>query len=117
MELVETSLTPGQRRAGLAWVPWRDLADQQVRRGEPVRVLTPGDDVVLHVDGSTSHRGRVLRYDGAGATGAYVITIGAPMARQAASRRSAAEGAEPVVQDVVLRVVPTQRSGRISLYL
>jgi len=117
MDLVETSLTPVQRRAGLAWVTWRDLADQQVRRGEPVRVLSPGDNVVLHVDGHTSHRGRVLRYDGAGADGAYVITVGAPMARRRAERRPASAQAEPVVQDVALRLVPTQRSGRVSLYL
>ena len=117
MELVETSLTPVQRRSGLAWVPWRDLAAQQVRRGEPVRVLTPGEDVVLLVDGRISHRGRVLRYDDAGTAGAYVITIGALMARRRAERRPGVEGAEPVVQDVVLRVVPSQRSGRVSLYL
>jgi len=117
MELVETSLTPVQRRAGLARVPWRALADQQVRRGESVRVLAPGDDVVLHVDDHGAHRGRVLRYDGSGADGAYVITIGAPMARRRAERSPASAKAEPVVQDVVLRLVPTQRSGRVSLYL
>ena len=117
MELVEATLTPRQRLAALAWVPWRDLADQQVRRGEPVRVLTPGEDVVLHVDGHTLHRGRVLRYDDAGEVGAYVITIGAPMARRSAARRLAGQGGEPVVQDVEVRVLPAQRDRRVSLYL
>jgi hypothetical protein len=116
MEVVETTLTPVQRRAGLTRVAWTDVAAQQRRRGEPVRVLAPGDDVLLHVDGQTAHRGRVLRYDGTGADGAYVITIGAPMARRHAARRPAS-GDDPVVQDVVLRVVPTQRNTSVSLYL
>jgi hypothetical protein len=122
MEVVETTLTPVQRRAGLTRVAWTDVAAQQRRRGEPVRVLAPGDDVLLDVDGHTAHRGRVLRYDGAGADGAYVITIGAPVARRAVARRPVAgnavcDGVQPVVQDVVLRVVPAQRNTSVSLYL
>ena len=75
MELVVTTLSPVQRLAGAAWVPWTDLAAQQRRRGEQVRVLAPGDDVMLQ-DGDTVHRGRVLRYVGTGADGAYVIEEG-----------------------------------------
>ena len=129
MELVEATLTPRQRLAGLAWVPWRDVADQQARRGEAARVLTPGDDVLLRVEGHTVHRGRVLRYDEEGA--AYVITVGAPMAHRA-PRRPATRRARPRaqdvgvpdagvqdvgVQDVRVRVVPAQRTERVSLYL
>lgn len=117
MEHVEVSLTPLQRRAGAARVRWTDLAAQQRRRGEPVRVLAPGEDVVLHVDGHTFHRGRVLSYLGAGADGSYVITIGAPMARRAATRRTAAT-VEGEVQEVELRVVPAQRRpAPVELYL
>jgi hypothetical protein len=114
MELVETSLTPVQRRAGAAWVPWRDLVAQQVRRGEPVTVLAPGDDVMLQVEDGTVHRGSVLRNAGSGAAGAYVIIFGAAIARRAplGTRRRP----EPVVQDVEVRVV-RERTPRVSLYL
>ena len=114
MELVDVTLTPVQRRAGLVRVRWTDLATQQQRRGEPVRALAPGDDVVLHVDGHTFHRGRVLRNVDTGPDGAYVITIGAAMGRSFGSRVGRAE---PTVQDVEVRVVPTQHAGRVSLYL
>jgi hypothetical protein len=110
MELVETTLSPVQRRAGAAWVPWRDLAAQQVRRGEPVRALAPGDDVMLQVDGDTVHRGWVLRNVGSDADGAYVIMFGA-----AVTRRVPMGERRPVVQDVEVRVVATQR--RVSMYL
>jgi hypothetical protein len=56
----------------------------------------------------------VLRYDDAGA--AYLITIGAPMARRSAARLVGAP-VEPLVQDVEVRVVPEQRRPRVSLYL
>ncbi len=79
MEVVEATLTPRQRQSRLAWVPWRAVANQQGSRGAALRVLAPGEDVALHVDGRAFHRGRVLRYDEAGA--AYLITIGAPMTR------------------------------------
>lgn len=111
MELVEITLTPVQRRARLARVAWTDLAAQQRSRGEQVRVLAPGDHLLVHVDGHTTHRGRVLRYDGTGADGAYVIMIGAPVSRRVADRR------EPVVQDVEVRVVPQQRAPRVELFL
>ncbi|HEX7715912.1 MAG TPA: hypothetical protein VF416_01395 [Marmoricola sp.] len=114
MDVVEATSTPRQRQAGLAWVPWRDVADQQGARGERVRPLAPGERVVLHLDGHAFHRGQVLRYDDAGA--AYLITIGAPMARRSAARLVGA-AAEPEVQDVEVRVVPAQRSARVSLYL
>jgi hypothetical protein len=119
MELVETTLSPVQRRAGAAWVPWSDLAAQQRRRGERARVLSPGEDVMLQVDGGVVHRGWVLRLVGAGvgagAEGAYVIMFGAALARRvplATERRP-----EPVVQDVEVRVVPTQRTRRVDLLL
>jgi hypothetical protein len=111
MELVVTTLSPVQRLAGAAWVPWTDLAAQQRRRGEQVRVLAPGDDVMLQ-DGDTVHRGRVLRYVGTGADGAYVIIFGAPLSRRDPLRRT-----EPVAQDVVARVIPMQRHRRVSGYL
>ena len=112
MELVETTLSPVQRRAGATWVRWTELAAQQRRRGERVEVLAPGDDVMLQVDGETVHRGRVLRYVGTGADGAYVIMFGEALARRAPLRRT-----EPVVQEVAVRVVPTQRSGHVDLEL
>ena len=116
MELVDVTLSPVQRRAGVARVPWTELATQQKRRGEPVRALAPGDDVVLHVDGHTFHRGRVLSNLVTRGDAAYVITIGAPMGRRFGSRP--AGEAEPVVQDVEVRVVPAQREARrVSLYL
>jgi len=97
MELVEVTLTPLQRRAGAVWLPWRDLAAQQVRRGEPVRALTPGDDVMLRIGGGIGggsddepdtstggdvRRGWVLRNATAGTEGAYVIVFGDALARR-----------------------------------
>ena len=107
MELVEVTLTPVQRRAGAAWVPWRELAAQQRRRGAQVRVLAPGDDVMVKVDDGTIHRGWVLRNASAAGEGAYVIMFGTTLARRlpvGTERRP-----EPVVQDVEVRVVPAQR--------
>lgn len=115
MELVETTLSPVQRRAGAAWVPWRDLAAQQRRRGEPVTVLAPGDDVMLQLDDGAVHRGWVLRNVGSGSDGAYVITFGATLVRRVPL--GTRHRPEPVVQDVVVRVVPGQRNRRVSLYL
>jgi len=115
MELIDVTLSPVQRRAGAAWVPWRELAAQQLRRGEQVRVLTPGEDVMLRVDGDTVHRGWVLRNAAAGDEGAYVIMFGATLARRVplgTERRP-----RPVVQDVEVRVVPAQRTRSVSLYL
>ena len=103
MELVEVTLTPLQRRAGAVWLPWRDLAAQQARRGEPVRALTPGDDVMLRIGGGSDEegdtstggdvrRGWVLRNANAGVEGAYVIVFGdavgrrIPLAEQRAAR-------------------------------
>jgi hypothetical protein len=115
MELVETILSPVQRRAGAAWVPWSDLAAQQLRRGGPVKVLAPGDDVMLQIDGGAVHRGWVLRNVGSGSDGAYVIMFGAALSRRVplGSRQLP----EPVVQDVEVRVVPAQRARSVSLYL
>jgi hypothetical protein len=105
MELVETTLSQVERRAGAVRVLWSDLAAQQRRRGEPVRVLAPGDDVMLQVDGDIVHRGRVLRYVGSGADGAYVILFGAAVTRRDPLRRT-----EPVPA----RVIPLQRNRRVS---
>lgn len=114
MELVEVTLSPVQRAAGAAWVLWRDLATQQLRRGERIRVLAPGDDVMLQVEDGTVHRGWVLRNSGSGSDGAYVIMFGATLARRAPL--STERRPEPVVQDVEVRVVPQQRRS-VSLYL
>jgi hypothetical protein len=119
VELVETVLSPAQSRAGAVWVTWRDLAAQQVRRGEQVRVLNPGDDVLLQAPGGTVHRGYVLRNVGAGVDTASVVVFGAAVSRRApvGERRPAA------VQDVEVRVVPAQRGPamperrRVNLYL
>jgi len=111
MELIETTLTPVQRRAGALLVSWTDLATQQRRRGEQVRVLAPGDDVMLQVDGDVVHRGRVLRYVGTGAEGSYLVMFGPVLSRRAPV------GHSPRVQDVKVRVVPTQRDRPVNLYL
>jgi len=111
MELIETTLTAVQQRAGALLVSWTDLATQQRRRGEQVRVLAPGDDVMLQVDGDVVHRGRVLRYVGTGADGAYLVLFGAPLSRRAPV------GHSPRIQDVEVRVVPAQRHRRVNLYL
>jgi hypothetical protein len=114
MELVETTLSPVQRRAGAAWVPWNDLAAQQRRRGERVRVLAQGEDVMLQLDDGTVRRGWVLRLVGSGAAGAYVIMFGAALDRRVplGERRP-----EAVVQDVEVRIIPTQRRRRVDLLL
>ena len=113
MELVETTLSAVQRRTGAARVAWTDLAAQQRRRGEPVRVLAPGEAVVLHVDGHSFHRGRVVSYLGSGPDGAYVITVGAPMSRPKARTRVEAR---VEVQVATTRVIPAQR-GPVELFL
>jgi hypothetical protein len=82
LEIVDVTLTPVQRRAGAVWVPWRELAAQQRRRGVPVRGLAHGDDVVLRVDDDTVHRGWVLRNATVGTEGAYVIMFGATLSRR-----------------------------------
>ena len=115
MQLVETTLSPVQRRTGAAWVTWTDLVDQQIRRGEPFRVLAPGDDVMLQVDGGAVHRGWVLRLVGSGSVGAYVIAFGAAISSAAPGGNRG--GHDPVVQDVELRVVPAQPPRSVSLYL
>lgn len=115
MELVETTLSPVQRRAGAAWVPWTDLAAQQLRRGEAVKVLAPGDDVLLHIDGREVHCGWVLRNVGSGSDGAYVIVFGAALSRRAPL--GTRHRPEPVVQDVKVRALHAQRTRSVSLYL
>lgn len=105
MELIETSLTPVQRRAGAARVLWTDLAAQQRRRGEPERMLAPGDDVMLQVDGDVVHRGWVLRHVGSGDGAAYVVMFGAALARRDPLRRT-----EPIPAPVI----PMQRDRRVS---
>jgi len=110
MELVETTLTAVQRRAGAAWVPWRDLAAQQVRRGNPVRLLTQGEQVLLQVEDGTVRRGTVLRNVGSCVDGAYVITFGPEI------RRSPVAQPEVEVQDVRVRRIPAQRRP-VDVYL
>lgn len=83
MELVDVSLTPLQQRAGAVWVPWRDLAAQQRRRGEKVAALAPGDDVMLRLDDGRVCRGWVLRNTFAGSDGASVIMFGPWLDRRA----------------------------------
>jgi hypothetical protein len=112
MELVDVNLTPVQRRAGVTRVRWSDLTTQQQRRGEPVRALAPGDDVVLHVDGHTFHRGRVLSNVDSGPDGAYLISIGATTGRSFGS--PAPRTLEHAVRDTEVGV-PGERSGRLSL--
>lgn len=111
MELVETTISPVERRTGTVRVLWTTVAEGQRRRGEPVVALVPGDGVLLLVDEHTFHSGRVLRYDGSGRDRAYLITVGVPMGRRRAGRRT-----EPA-QDVRLRVVPAQRASTVSLSL
>jgi hypothetical protein len=111
MELVETTLSAVQRRAGAAWVPWRDLAAQQVRRGDPVRLLAQGEDVLLQVEDGTVRRGTVLRKVGSGADGAYVITFGTAVSRRIPTQRQDAP-----VQEVQVRRIPAQRRP-VDLYL
>lgn len=131
MQFVETTLTPVQRRAGAARVLWTDLAAQQRRRGEAVRVLPQGEHVVLEVDGHAFHLGQVVSYLGEGAEGSYVVTIGKPLSRRSGrwlamsgSAPSAVDSADAEIIDAELveespRVgrIPAQRRERVSLYL
>jgi hypothetical protein len=112
MEIVDVTLTPVQRRAGAALVPWRDLAAQQRRRGEPLRELAPGDDVMLRVD-DTVQRGWVLRSATVGTEVAYVIMFGATLARRiplGTERRP-----DRIARDRKSRGVPAQRRDGVSL--
>lgn len=122
MELVDVTPTALQRRTGAVWVPWRDLAAQQRRRGRRVRALAPGDDVMLRIDGETVCRGWVLRSAYAGDEGAYVIVFGAGLSRRVPVEEECRPQlpVEPRVQDVVVRAVPQQRRPgheRVNLYL
>jgi hypothetical protein len=101
MEIVETALSRVEQRAGVVRVAWTELAAQQRRRGEPVRVLAPGDDVMLLVDGDIVRRGWVLRYVGSGADGAYVLMFGEWLTRHVPLRE-------------FVRRVPPQRDGRLA---
>ena len=120
MEHVDVTLTPLQRRAGAVWVPWRDLAAQQRRRGRRVKALAPGEDVMLQLDGETVCRGWVLRNAYAGDEGAYVIMFGSGLSRRVPVQEE--RRPEPRVQEVVVRAVPQQRAPqqerrRVNLYL
>jgi hypothetical protein len=119
VELVDVTLTPLQRRTGAVWVPWRRLAAQQHGRGEPVRVLAPGDDVMLRLEDASVRRGWVLRNATAGDEGAYVIVFAEALDRRLplSVQRRPEPQPEPEVQDVPLRVIPTPRDRRINLYL
>lgn len=117
MELVDVTLTPLQRRTGAVWVPWRSLAAQQRDRGEPVRVLAPGDDVMLRVEDGSVRRGWVLRNATAGAEGAYVIVFAKALDRRVPLSEQRRPEPEPEVQDVRVRAIPAQRDRRINLYL
>jgi hypothetical protein len=82
MELVEVTVRGVQRRAGSVWVPWAELAAQQRRRGERLRSLAPGEEVVLQLDDRTTQRGWVLRNAHERTDGAYVIVVGDALARR-----------------------------------
>ena len=101
MEIIETALSRVEQRAGVVRVLWTELAAQQRRRGEAVRVLASGDDVMLLVDGDLVRRGWVLRYVGSGAEGAYVVMFGAWLTRHVPLRE-------------FVRRVPRQRDERLS---
>jgi hypothetical protein len=122
MELVDVTLTPLQRRTGAVWLPWHELVSQQRRRGERVRALAPGDDVMLRFEDGAVQRGWVLRNATAGDEAAYVIVFGkalgrrVPVSSQRRPERRPEVQAE--VQDVRVRVVPAQRDRRrVNLYL
>ena len=144
MELVDVTLTPLQRRTGAVWLPWRELAAQQRRRGGPVRPLAPGDDVMLRIGGGSDdegdpgtdgvRRGWVLRNALAGREGAYVIVFGDAVGRriplstqrrpEPRAQRVPEPRPEPRVQDVQVRRIPAQRTPwdgeerrRVNLYL
>jgi hypothetical protein len=82
MEIVELGSDAVRHRAGSAWVPWSDLAAQQRRRGEQVRSLLPGEDVVVRFDDRTEQRGWVLRNAHERTDGGYVIVLGEALARR-----------------------------------
>lgn len=82
LELVDVSVSAGRRRAGSVWVPWAEVAAQQRRRGERVRSLAPGDEVMLRLDSVTVQRGWVLRNAHERTDGVYVIVVGDAMARR-----------------------------------
>ncbi|RNM12526.1 hypothetical protein [Nocardioides pocheonensis] len=126
MQLVDVTLTPLQRRTGAVWLPWHQLAAQQRGRGDRVRVLSPGDDVMLRFEDGSVQRGWVMRNATAGDEGAYVILFGRAVGRRAPvspQRRPEPRVEEVVVedvriQDVRVRVVPPQRERRrVNLYL
>lgn len=109
MELVEVTLTPVHRLAGVVRVAWADLADQQRRRGENVQVPAPGDDVVLRASDLTYHWGRVLSHHGSGDDGACVISVGTPIPQHRAQRRQVSSGQGDA------RVIPIQRAARTAV--
>jgi hypothetical protein len=116
MELVDVTPTPLQRRTGAVWLPWHQLADQQRARGEQVRVLAPGDDVMLRFEDGHVRRGSVLRNATAGEEGAYVIVFGNTLDRRVPL--SPQRRPEPRVQDVRVRAIPAQGDRRrVNLYL
>lgn len=129
MELIDVTPTPLQRRTGAVWVPWDDLAAQQRGRGEPVRVLAPGDDVMLRFEDGSVRRGWVLRNAKAGEERASVIVFAKALDRRvplSPQRRPQPQPQprrrrrpESEVQDVPVRVIPTPRDRRrqIDLFL
>jgi hypothetical protein len=124
MELVDVTLTPLQRRTGAVWLPWHELVSQQRRRGDRVRALAPGDDVMLRFEDGSVQRGWVLRNATADAEAAYVIVFGralgrrVPVSPQRRPEPRPEPGPEPRVQDVRVRMVPAQRDRRrVNLYL
>jgi len=129
VELVDVTLTPLQSRTGAVWLPWRELAAQQLRRGAPVRPLAPGDDVMLRIGGGSDEdgetgseggvrRGWVLRNANAGRESAYVIVFGEAVGRRiplSTQRRPEARTQivpqprpEPRVQEVRVQEVRVQ---------
>ncbi|HEX2896151.1 MAG TPA: hypothetical protein VHO29_19255 [Marmoricola sp.] len=124
MELIDVTPTPLQRRTGAVWVPWDDLAAQQRGRGEPVRVLAPGDDVMLRFEDGSVRRGWVLRNAKAGEERASVIVFAKaldrriPLSPQRRPQPRPQRQPEPQVQDVPVRTIPPQRDRRqIDLFL
>jgi hypothetical protein len=124
VELIDVTPTPLQRRTGAVWVPWDDLAAQQRGRGEPVRVLAPGDDVMLRFEDGSVRRGWVLRNAKAGEERASVIVFAKaldrriPLSPQRRPRPRPQRQPEPQVQDVPVRTIPPQRDRRqIDLFL
>ena len=126
MELIDVTPTPLQRRTGAVWVPWDDLAAQQRGRGEPVRVLAAGDEVMLRFEDGSVRRGWVLRNAKAGEERASVIVFAKALDRRIPlfpPRRPPPRPQRPPepqvqVQDVPDRMIPAQRDRRqIDLFL